>query len=333
METKKLYCGIDVSAETIEVCIEKPDESFNSETLVNSTIGFRKLLQLTKRGDYHFVMEHTGVYHLSLIFFLEKKKRMYSVVNPLQMKRYIQMQMEHHKSDKKDAKYICLYGIERNPEQFKMPEPEYFECRTLKNSIDTITQEITSFKNKIHSLERQNLSKKTVLKSYQRILRELKKELKHLDTVLNAKLNEWQPELVELVSSVIGIGKRATADLIISTQGFKHTYSYQQLISFTGLCPKEYSSGSSVRGKVRICKFGNSKLRNTLYMCALNAKVNNPFCKALFDRLVEKGKNKKVAVIAVCSKLLKLVFGVIQSKTKFDPNYLAKQDLIEESVF
>ena len=90
---------------------------------------------------------------------------------------------------------------------------------------------------------------------------------------MNAKLNEWQPELVELVSSVIGIGKRATADLIISIQGFKHTYSHQQLISFTGLCSKEYTSGSSVRGKVRICKFGNSKLRNTLYMRALNAEI------------------------------------------------------------
>ena len=57
-------------------------------------------------------------------------------------------------------------------------------------------------------------------------------------------------------------------------------------------------------------------------MCALGAMRTNPFCKQLYERLVAKGKNKKVDIIAVCNKLLKLVFGVIQSNTKFDKNYL-----------
>ncbi len=324
MEREKLYCGIDISNETIDVCIEQPDGSFVSETLKNSGRGFRKLLRLTKGNAYHYVMEYTGVYHMSLSLYLEKKGCLYSILNPLQVKRYIQMQLERSKSDKKDAKHICCYGMERNPEVYKMPEQEYFDCRSLNNSIETLTQKITSFTNKIHSLHKQNLSKKTVLKSYERIVKMLKKELKLLETELSEKLKEWHPELVELVSSVTGIGKRATAHLIIATQGFKHTESYQQLISFAGLSPREYSSGSSVRGKVRIYKIGKSKLRNTLYMCALGAMSTNPFCKQLYERLVAKGKNKKVAIIAVCNKLLKLVFGVVQSNTKFDKNYLSQ---------
>ena len=132
------------------------------------------------------------------------------------------------------------------------------------------------------------------------------------------------PELVKQVGSVVGIGKRATAILIVTTQGFKHTENYRQLISYAGLSPKEYSSGSSIRGKVRICKQGGSLLRHTLYMCALNAKETNGACKELFDRLVSKGKNKKLAIIAVANKLLKQVFGVVKNETLFNRNYYKK---------
>jgi transposase len=249
---------------------------------------------------------------------------MYSVVNALQIKRYIQMHLERNKSDQKDAKHICMYGIERNPEQYQMPDAIYFECRSLNNGIQTLTVEITSFKNKIHAFKKVKFNSKLVLKSYEKMIKEMTIELKKLEAELIDKLKEWQPGLVPLVSSIPGIGKRATSLLIVSTQGFKTTESYQQLISYAGLSPKEYSSGSSIRGKVRISKMGGNQLRHTLYMCALNAKKTNPACKALFDRLVDKGKNKKLAVIAVCNKLLKQVFGVVKSGVLFDKNYYSE---------
>jgi transposase len=89
------------------------------------------------------------------------------------------------------------------------------------------------------------------------------------------------------------------------------------LISYAGLSPVSYSSGTSIKGRVRICKQGGKQLRNILYMCALNAKKTNSHCKALYDRLVAKGKNKKAAIIAVCNKLLKIVFGVVKNQTMY----------------
>ena len=321
MKQIKFYCGIDISNETIDVCIQKEENTFIEVSFPNTTIGFKKLVQLTQEKSYHYVMESTGIYHMPLCFYLEEKKMIYSVVNALQIKRYIQMHLERNKTDKKDAKHICQYGMERTPAPYQMPEVLYFECRAINNAIETITQEITSFTNKIHSIKKLNLDNKIALKSYQNIIKVLKIELEKLDKELNQKLKVWQPKLVELLNSITGIGKRATSILIISTQGFKNTESYQQLISFAGLSPKEYSSGTSIRGKVRICKQGGGKLRHILYMCALNAKKTNPACKALFDRLVAKGKNKKLAVIAVCNKLLKQVFGVIKSGKPFDKNF------------
>ncbi|KQR94191.1 hypothetical protein ASG01_15520 [Chryseobacterium sp. Leaf180] len=99
---------------------------------------------------------------------------------------------------------------------------------------------------------------------------------------------------------------------------------FRKLRGHAGLSPTEYRSGSSIRGRVRICKQGGKQLRHILYMCALNAKKTNTQCKALFDRLAERGKNKKAAVIAVCNKLLKIVFGVVKNKIMYQDNFMAK---------
>jgi len=322
-KSQSLYCGVDVSGDTLDICYQTEHGNFEWAKASNSPAGFKEIWKLTGRS-YHFVMESTGVYQLPFCFFLEGKKARYSVVNALQIKRFIQMKLERNKTDKKDAFHICMYGIEHMPEYYKMPDQLYFECRALNNAIETITKDITSYKNKIHALSRLAIDSKVILVGYKKILRDLHAELKNLETELYKKLQAWQPALVQQVRSVVGIGKRATAILIVTTKGFKNTQSYQQLISYAGLSPKEYSSGSSIRGKVRICKQGGSLLRHTLYMCALNAKETNGACKELFDRLVAKGKNKKLAVIAVANKLLKQVFGVVRNECLFDRNYYKK---------
>lgn len=319
----KLYCGIDVSGDTLDACYQSAAGSLEWCKCSNNAEGFKELWMQTGKG-YHFVMESTGVYQLPFCFFLEGRKARYSVVNALQVKRYIQMKLERNKTDKKDAFHICMYGVDHNPECYQMPSQLYFECRAINNAIETVTTEITSFKNKLHALSRLDIDSKVIVAGYKKILRDLQSELKKFETELYKKLEAWQPAMVKQVRSVVGIGKRATAILIVATQGFRHTETYQQLISYAGLSPKEYSSGSSIRGKVRICKQGGSLLRHTLYMCALNAKETNGACKELFDRLVAKGKNKKLAVIAVANKLLKQVFGMVKNECLFDRNYYKK---------
>lgn len=323
MNSEILYCGIDISAETFDICMQNADKTFSHHQLKNNTTGFKHLLKLCG-SNYHFVMETTGIFHLSLCFFLHENNCNYSVVNALQIRRYIQMNLERSKSDKKDAFHICMYGIERKPEQYQMPCNQYFECKQLNNSIETLTQEIVSFNNKIYAIETLKIDNVAVLKSYKTIIKSLKIELRNLEEELDKKLKLWQPDLTKKVQSVKGIGKRATAILIVATQAFKHTQTYQQLISYAGLSPKEYSSGKSIRGKVRISKIGGKQLRHTLYMCALNAKVTNAACKELNDRLVAKGKNKKLAIIAVCNKLLKQVFAVVKSGVMYQDNYPKK---------
>lgn len=319
--TTTLYCGIDVSCATLDACFQTSANALQHCKVTSDAKGYRQLLKLTG-NTYHFVMEATGVYHISFMFFLHEHDCAYSVVNALQIKRFIQMHLERNKTDKKDARRICEYGIERKPVVSVMPDRLYFECKTLNNAIKKITTEITAFTNQVHSLGKLPVASAAVIKTYNKLIKELQLQQQHLDKELQKKLLEWQPDLVKKVGSVMSIGKRATAELIIYTQGFKGMKNYRQLISYAGLSPREFSSGSSIKAKARICKQGGKTLRNILYMCSLSAIKTNQACKQLYERLVAKGKNKKLALIAVCNKLLKQVFAIVTNNTLFNNNYL-----------
>jgi transposase len=66
---------------------------------------------------------------------------------------------------------------------------------------------------------------------------------------------------------------------------------------------------------------GNQKLRNLLFMCSFTACKHNKACKAIYDRIVAKGKSKKLALIAVCNKLLKQAYAIAKSGLVYDNEY------------
>jgi transposase len=320
MEAKKLCCGIDVSHTTLDISYQNNLGELFHLKVGNNNAGYAKIIEHTGT-QYHFVMEATGVYYIRLAFYLHEHGCTLSVVNALSIKRYIQMHLERNKSDKKDAAWICRYAIEQEPPYWEMPDSAYFECKQLYNTIREYAEQIKRFNNQLHSLKLLPLPSKDTIKSLDKIKVTLEKEMELLEEKLEAVLKQWQPEQLKSLRSIKGIGKRATAMLIVFTQGFKFTNSHRQLISFAGLSPSEYSSGTSIQGKSRIYKKGGKNLRDVLYMCSMNAIKTNPACKALYERLRAKGKTGKQALIAVCNKLLKQVFAVVKNNTIYQPNY------------
>lgn len=115
MKNEKPCCGIDVSQNTLDVAYQNNLGEIFHIKVANNNKGFHTIWEHTG-VNYHFVMEATGVYYVSLAFFLHAKEAAISVVNALSIKRYIQMHLERNKSDKKDAQWICRYGIEQTPD-------------------------------------------------------------------------------------------------------------------------------------------------------------------------------------------------------------------------
>jgi transposase len=120
---------------------------------------------------------------------------------------------------------------------------------------------------------------------------------------------------MQLLCSIPGIGRKTAAYLLLFAGGFTSFQNHRQLIAKAGLCPREFSSGTSVRGKARISK---------LFMCSWSARKANGACRALYDRLVAKGKNGKLALIAVCNKLLKQAYAIVTSGVPYQADFTRK---------
>jgi transposase len=110
-------------------------------------------------------------------------------------------------------------------------------------------------------------------------------------------------------------------DIVLLNFNFKLGITYFSIKVMSSLISSIRQSGSSVRGRSRSSKIGNQKLRNLLFMCSFNACKYNKACKAIYDRIVAKSQRKKLALTAVCNKLLKQAFAISKSGLIYDDTY------------
>ncbi len=310
--------GIDVSKDTFDAYSEINGHAQFS----NDTKGFKAFAK-TLGKDHHCVMESTGSYHQCLALFLFESGVTVSIVNPLSIRRYIEMKLIHVKTDRSDAYWICSYGKEQSADlRVWRPAKEYVEqCGALMTVSSLLHKQATALKNKLHSLESRGHTTGTAVRILRLQLKRTLNEQTKLEAEMERLVREHEGEMFTHITSVPGIGRKTAMFLIAVTQGFEGFESHRQVIGYLGLAPTERSSGSSVRGTRRISKAGNPLVRNRLFMCSFTACMYNPQCKALYERLVNKGKSKKLALIAVCNKLLKQAFAVARSGMPYDPHY------------
>ncbi len=316
--TSKQMFGIDISKEVFDVYSDKEGHlQFN-----NDPKGFKAFAKALS-SNAHCVMESTGSYHQRLALFLFENGVRVSIVNPLSIRRYIEMKLIHVKTDRSDAYWICSYGKEQGGDlRLWQPSKHYVEqCGALITASVLLHKQSTALKNKLHSLESRGHSKGVAVRTLKLQLKRTKAELVKLEAEMEQLIREHEGELFTHIISIPGIGRKTAMFLIAVTQGFDGFDNHRQVVSYLGLAPTERSSGSSVRGARRISKAGNPVVRNRLFMCSFTACMYNPQCKALYERLVAKGKSKKLALIAVCNKLLKQAFAVARSGMPYDPAY------------
>ncbi|MDR6302320.1 transposase, partial [Mesonia maritima] len=146
---------------------------------------------------------------------------------------------------------------------------------------------------------------------------------KRIEDRLLELVKQDQQQQLTLLTSIPGIGIKTALFLVVITDGFTKFEKASQLCSYVGITPTILESGSSVRGRSRISKVGNKKLRNLLFLCAFNACKHNKGCRAIYERIVAKGKSKKLALIAVANKLLKQAFAIAKSGLPYDENYVS----------
>jgi transposase len=320
------WIGIDVSKANLIAClIRSPGKPIVKE-FKNDPSGFAKLLRwaMSFKGEQlHFCMESTGPYSLQIATFLAEAEQTVSVkvsvANPARIKYFGMSKGILNKTDKADARLIALYCKEQSPEPWRQSRPEVRQLIALMRRLAAVQEHLNQEKNRLQEpglLKEVQRSIKTLIRQLEAEIRRLEKSiLDHIDRHPDLKADK------ELLLSIKGIGN-ATAHWILAelpdTSQFENATS---AAAYAGLCPTEYSSGTSVKRKTRLSKAGNKHLRRALYMPAISAIRFNPIVADLYNRLVARGMNHKAALGAAMRKLLMLAYGVLKTRTNFDPCY------------
>ncbi len=165
-------------------------------------------------------MEATGYYHYRLAQFLYKNGIAVSVVNPLSVKRFIQMKLSKVKTDKSDAKAICEYALSNEVPLYNALNNVQAECLQLFRFMDNYLKKRAATKNKLHGEEVLGIQSKYVYRSLKRNLKHLDKEIKGIEYRLLKLLKQDQHQQLTLLTSIPGIGIKTALFLVVITDGF-----------------------------------------------------------------------------------------------------------------
>lgn len=316
MIKNKNYIGIDISKLSFDVAFKNENDKYVHFKFNNDNEGFNDFSKLINTDFDICVMEASGPYYLKLASYLFNSRMSVCVINPLVIRRFSQMRMSRTKTDKKDALIIAEYGKTEMPDLWK-PESDYIlEIKQMQAYVDQMNKSRTGFLRQKEAFK-QNPAESIVLnESLEKMITLLEIEIAQIENKMVTIIKYYHEELLKQLMSIPGIGKKTAMQLIVISGGFTKFENARQLSSYVGISPRIFESGTSVKGKSKICKMGMSRIRAMLYVCSWSAKKSNSACRELYDRLVEKGKAKKIALIAVANKLLKQAFA-LASKNEY----------------
>jgi transposase len=311
------YLGIDIAKRKFDAVLLMGDGK-RYKGFDNDENGFAALLAWLGEaaGSLHACMEATGGFGDDLALFLHEQEIAVSVVNPLRVKAFGQSEMVRTKTDRVDAGVIARFCRSQSPALWQPASPRMRELRALVRRCAALKEM------RVQELQRrtQGTPSTLVADSVARTIEWLDAEIRAVSQAVSDLIrnDDALHRNCELLTSIPGLAAQSAAVLLAEIPDFRAFGHNKQITAFVGLSPQEHQSGSSVRGRARISKVGNARVRAILYMCALSARRHNPILKDFADRLKKSGKAPKVVLVAVARKLLVLAYGVMKTQRPFE---------------
>lgn len=320
------YFGIDVSKDTLVVAQLLASGEYKVQDYDNTEPDIEKLLSFLQSLENSFVtLEATGNYSMKVTFALSEAQIPVAMLNPKQSKGFIDgVMLSTTKTDPKDACALALYGKINQPCIYKIPEPKILEIKQLRTALRQLKKQIVMTSNQLHALQYHAKPADFVVGLLSQNLNHFKAQIKQIEEKLCQISEENFQRLYQLALTVKGIGPATAVALLMITNGCQGFENAKQLAKFLGVCPTQKESGSSIRFRGSMAKTGDPSVRALLYMGARSAKRYNLACKDLYERLRAKGKCHKVAMNAVCHKMVKQFFAVITKEIPFDNEWQLK---------
>jgi len=315
-----MIIGIDISKKTFDIAFLKA-ERWQSQVFEQTLEHYQALLcKVGIKGNW-FVMEATGSYFLKLADFITEQGGNVCVLNPKTIHHFGKMRLKRAKTDQKDARLIAQYGMDYQAElkKWQSADQDIIALRQLQSLIALLIQQRTMLINHQEALNQQSQQSQSVVNELAEEKMALHERIKRLEQEVEERVQRKWTEKYQRLISIAGIGKVTATALLVMTYGFSRFTDVKTFLSYIGLAPAPYQSGTSIKGKGHISKIGSPVIRRLLYLCSWTAKNQNPPCKVLYERLKNRGKPEKVIKIAIAHKLLRQAFAVVLKDQDFDP--------------
>ena len=315
------YIGIDISKDSFVVAYPRKS-GYTTKTFMNDTKGVRSFITSLPE-DCHCVMEATGNYSMLLLYLLQQAGIPTSMENPQKIKHFSRAMMTVTKTDEIDAKLIAMYGEKMNPAPYKIPSESIMLLKQKRTVLRQLKKQLTAMSNLQHSLSVLPKQDPTAKVATEQTIKFLRKQISKLEEEITNLSNKEFKRQMELLTSIKGIGESIASALITATGGFANFSSAKQISRFLGLCPTYQQSGTSVNVKGHINRNGDSHLRGQLYIVAMASIRCNTACRETYERLCDRGKPGKVALIAVANKLIRQMFAVVTHNRPYIDGYVS----------
>jgi len=327
-----LHVGIDVSRKNLDVATGHGEaQPVYLGKFTNDQAGFEQLAQALQSAmqnlgttPIHLTIEPTGGYEQLLARFAIAQGWRVSLPNPLLVRDWARAEGRRSKTDRQDALLLARYGARAHPPEW-CPLPasvEQLEALLLRR--EDLQAMLRQEQNRQLALQARDAYQGPVAQSLDASIATITAALSQIEQAINNQLDQ-HPDLkqqTKWLRQVPGIGKKNVLFVLVLLHRWgtltQMTGSSKGLTAYVGLDPVAFTSGTSVYKRSGISRKGNKTVRHFLYLGALGGvRGHNALC-VFYQRLLARGKAKKLALVAAARKILVWAWAVFRNQTPFD---------------
>jgi transposase len=318
----RLFCGIDVSAVSLAVAVQREEQPIEEREFPNNASGHKLLITwLRKRKTaVRVTREATGIYSFDLSVALHATDGIeLAVLNPKVANRFAQT-LRRSKTDSADAQVLAEYSRRMPFTAWCSPNHNELQLRTICRHVESLTVQHTRDQNRLYAAQGSISTPRCVIQDLKHALAAGERRIHKLrrEAMTLVRSDENLRQRYDLLISIPGVAQISAMQLLGELATLSPDMTVRQWVAHSGLDPAHEISGTSVRKASRISRAGNRHLRRALYMPALVASRCDPHGKAFFESLLARNKARLQALIAVARKLLHAIYGMFRSGLKYE---------------
>lgn len=305
MENIGQWVGIDISKATLDVYLRPLGKAFqvaNKETAISGLIEELQTYSLNL-----IVLEATGGLETELLIQLQAAQLPVALINPRQGRDFAKATGKLAKTDAIDAQILAHFGEALKPQVLAIESDSARQLKELISRRRQVVEIQTAEKN------RRDRARGKALADIEQHLEYLEQSLKKLNQEIEelTQSNQEWIDKVNLLKTIPGIGQVISTTLVSYLPELGQLTA-KQISRLVGVAPINHDSGQH-KGK-RMINGGRAPVRASLYMGAVVAIRHNPIIKDFYERLLLRGKPKKLAITACVRKMLVILNAMVRDQ-------------------